>query len=84
MNIFICCSKAFYDQIPPIKTFLENQGHNITLPISYDDPDKENSFILGSPEYLAWKAATIREHETKIRPEDALNWNEGGPIVPLE
>jgi hypothetical protein len=81
MKLFICCSKSFYEKIPPIKAFLEDKGHQITLPISYDNPGKEASFIPGSPEYLAWKAATIREHEVKIRPQDAilvLNFEKNG------
>ncbi len=41
MKIFVICSKAFYDQIPPIKDELEKHGHEITLPNSYDNPNAE-------------------------------------------
>jgi hypothetical protein len=81
MNIFICCSKNFYHHIPQIKQTLEQAGHTITLPISYENPSKEASFDQSSPEYREWKAATIREHETKIRPQDAilvLNFEKNG------
>lgn len=81
MKIFICGSKKFYDLVLPVKEKLEQLGHSITLPISFDEPDKEFEFTLGSPEYQAWKAATIREHEEKIRPQDAilvLNFEKNG------
>ncbi len=81
MKIFICCSKSFYDKISPIKKILEDSGHEITLPISYNEPGKEASFTPGSAEYLTWKAATIREHEVKIRPQDGilvLNFEKNG------
>ena len=32
MKIFIICSKAFYEKIPPIKSALEKVGHIISLP----------------------------------------------------
>ena len=39
MKIFIICSKAFYEKIPPIKSALEKVGHIITLPNCYDCPE---------------------------------------------
>ncbi|MBI2102702.1 hypothetical protein HYT55_02595 [Candidatus Woesearchaeota archaeon] len=73
MNIFLCCSKHFYDKIPPIKETLEKKGHNITLPNSYDEPFKEDEVRrLGEKEHQEWKAMMIRLQETKIKANDAI------------
>lgn len=73
MKIFLCCSKYFYERIPPIKEELEKAGHTITLPNSYDDPFKEDEVRnKGAKEHQNWKAAMIRLQETKIRANDAI------------
>lgn len=41
MKLFLACSKYFYERIPKIKRELEDRGHIISLPNSYDEPFKE-------------------------------------------
>ena len=38
MKIFIVCSKHFYNNIEDIKNKLEEMGHEITLPVSFENP----------------------------------------------
>lgn len=73
MKIFICASKHFYDRIPPIKAELEDKGHVLTMPNSYDDPFKEEEVKkLSKEDHIEWKAQMIRDHEPKIRANDAI------------
>ena len=54
MKLFIICSKAFYNRIPPIQSALEHAGHEITLPNSYDNPAAEDHYRqLGEKEHAA-------------------------------
>lgn len=82
MKIFIICSKAFYPQIPPIRTALEKAGHEITLPNCYDDPATEERYRqLGEKEHAAWKASMIQHSEEVIKANDAvlvLNFEKNG------
>ncbi|HLC86775.1 MAG TPA: hypothetical protein VJH65_00660 [Candidatus Nanoarchaeia archaeon] len=62
MKIQIGCSKHFYENIPPIKDYLESKGHVISLPNSYDEQLKEErlkSLSFGGATFLeiytAWK-----------------------------
>ena len=41
-KIFIICSKAFYKDIPPIKEKLEENGWEVFLPHTYENPNAEN------------------------------------------
>ena len=80
MKIFIICSKAFYDKIPPIKQTLENMGHEITLPNCYDHPETEATF-RGTSQHAEWKAQMIRHSEQVISGMDAvlvLNFDKNG------
>ncbi len=73
MRIFICCSKHIYDRIPPIKEALENLGHQITLPNSYDNPGREEEMrAMSAEEHRAWKADMIRLQEKKVRANDGI------------
>lgn len=73
MNIFIVCSKHFYGKISAIKEELEELGHSITLPNSYDEPLKEEEMKKASPEeHSAWKAEMMKKQEPKVRANDAL------------
>ncbi len=73
MNIFIVCSKHFYGKISAIKEELEELGHSITLPNSYDEPLKEEEVKkLSLEEHAAWKAAMMRKQDPKVRANDAL------------
>jgi hypothetical protein len=73
MKIFICSSKHLYHLIPPIKAELEQKGHSITLPNSYDDPMHEERLKAENAEKHAdFKAKMLKEQENKIRQNDAL------------
>lgn len=82
MKIFICCSKHFYNQIPPIKEALEAAGHAIMLPNSYEQPFKEEEMKnLGESEHQQWKAKKLREQAEKVNNNDAvlvLNFDKNG------
>jgi hypothetical protein len=73
MKIMIVCSKYHYPKIPPVKEFLENKGHRITLPNSYDNPMKEEEMkSLGKEEHIKFKQKMMKLHEPKIKKVDAL------------
>jgi hypothetical protein len=82
MKIFIICSKAFYDKIPPIKSQLEAQGHEIILPNSYDNPDAEQeSHTLGEAEHKAFKKRMFERSRLVTAGADAvltLNFEKNG------
>ncbi len=82
MHIFLCCSKHFYNKIPPIKEELEKNGHAITLPNCYNDPLLEERIKAeGQGNHSAFKAQMFREQEEKIRSNDAilvLNYDKNG------
>lgn len=68
MKIFIICSKKFYDRIPEIQEKLESNGHNITLPNCYDDPNSEDRYRdMGHNSHSKWKSGMIRHSTTVIR-----------------
>jgi hypothetical protein len=73
LRIFIGCSKAFYHRIPPIKAQLESAGHQITLPNSYDAPEREAEMkSIGASEHAHWKAEMLRSADKKISACDAI------------
>ncbi len=82
MRIYICCSKHFYHLIAPIKGKLEERGHAVTLPNSYDEPFKEEEMKKqGKAAHVAWKAGMIRMQDPKVRANDAvlvLNFEKNG------
>jgi len=82
MKIFICCSKHFYNKIPDIKRELEQFGHVVTLPNSYDNPLREEEIKeIGSQEHALWKANMIKQQDAKVRSNDAilvLNFEKNG------
>jgi len=82
MRIFIICSKKFYDRIPEIQRGLEENGHVITLPNTYDDPATEERYKnLGSAEHSGWKAGMIKQSADTITNNDAvvvLNFEKNG------
>ncbi len=71
MKLFLICSKAFYDRIPPIKKELEDNGHIITLPNCYDCPETEGKY-RGTTEHANWKASMIKHSERTISNVDAV------------
>ena len=73
MNIFICASKHLYQHIPEIKQYLEEKGHVITLPNSFDNPTKELQMKeLGAEEHRIWKASMLRLQKDKVAANDAI------------
>ena len=73
MKIFICASKHFYNQIEPIKKVLENKGHVITLPNSYDNPMREEEMKkIGDIDHAKWKGEMIRLQKEKVNSNDAI------------
>jgi len=73
MKIFICCSKHFYGEIPLIAKKLEELGHEITFPNSYDEPMKEEDIKnLGQEEHSKWKGDMIRLQDKKVKDNDAV------------
>jgi len=73
MKIFICCSKHIYSQIPPIKELLDDLGHEVTFPNSYDNPGREEEIrAMSAEEHRIWKADMIRLQEEKVRANDAI------------
>lgn len=73
MKIFICASKHLYGHIAPIKKTLEDSGHIITLPNSYDNPLREIELKnLGPKEHSEWKASMIRAQKEKVNNNDAI------------
>ncbi|MFA5393911.1 MAG: hypothetical protein WC081_02315 [Candidatus Ratteibacteria bacterium] len=73
MNIFICCSKYFYNQIPKIRETLEKAGHTIILPNSYEQPFREEEMKkMGKREHQEWKSDKLREQIAKVKESDAI------------
>lgn len=66
MNIFICSSKAFYDRIAPIAKQLQEQGHEIELPNSFDNPlAEQQAKELGKESHAIFKK-TMFERSSRI------------------
>ncbi len=73
MKIFICSSKAFYKDIPEIKSGLETMGHTVILPNSFNDPEAESRFKLeGKESHAKWKGDKFRLSMSKIQTADAM------------
>ena len=82
MKILICCSKSFYDKVEQIKSILEEKGHEVILPNSYDNPGQEYEIMKRDPEeHARWKGEMFRLSERKIMESDAilvLNYEKNG------
>jgi len=73
MKIFIICSKHIYNKIPEIKKQLEELGHLVTPPNSYDEPFKEEEMkSLSKEQHIEWKRSMMALHEPKIKEHDAV------------
>jgi hypothetical protein len=73
MKIFIVCSKHFYGRIAEIKTVLEQAGHCITMPNSYDEPMQEERMKnTGAAEHAAWKAMMLKRDAQNVGQNDAV------------
>lgn len=82
MKILIICSKAFYNRIPEIKEKLENNGHEIFLPNSYNNPSAEKeAWNLGEEEHKNFKNRMFKKSKETIKKMDAvltLNFEKNG------
>lgn len=82
MKILIICSKAFYDRIEPIKKKLEDMGHIIELPNSYDNPGAEKeAWDLGNEAHSEFKKRMFKMSAERIATMDAvltLNFDKNG------
>ena len=73
MNIFIICSRKFYSNIPLIQEALKTQGHRITLPNSYDNPETEEEMRKqGMENHAVWKAIMFAHSISVIEENDAV------------
>ncbi len=73
MKIMILCSNHFYEKIPLIKEKLENLGHKLKMPNSYDRPFREKEMEkLSEEEHIKWKGSMMKKDEENIRPQDAV------------
>ncbi len=73
MEIFIICSKSFYDDIPVIKEELETAGHKVILPNCFDDPGTELRMkSLGEKDHSKWKGEMLRHSAKVIQGVDAV------------
>ena len=82
MKILIICSKAFYGRIEPIKKKLEEMGHIIDLPNSYDNPGAEKeAWDLGNEAHFEFKKRMFKMSAERIATMDAvltLNFDKNG------
>ncbi len=73
MKIFICASKHLYHKIPEIQKILEENGHVLTMPNSYDEPMKEEEMKkLGKEKHTKWKSEMLKKDKVNIMPNDAI------------
>lgn len=73
MKIFVICSKHFYDKVPAIKKELEEKGHIIQPPNSYDKPfEEERMKSLSAEEHIGWKSMMLRKDEENVLQNDAV------------
>ena len=82
MKILVICSNTFYDKIEPIKKTLEEMGHSIELPNSYDNPGAEKeAWALGNEAHAEFKKRMFKRSEATISNMDAvltLNFDKNG------
>ena len=73
MKIFICASKHNYGYVADVKKALEERGHVITVPNSYDEPMKEEEVkTMGEDEHRKWKGDMIRLQKEKVDANDCI------------
>lgn len=81
-KIFIICSKVFYKDIPPIKEKLEENGWDVFLPHTYENPNAESEwYAKGKEEHARMKGEMFRKSRDRIKSMDAvltLNFDKNG------
>ena len=82
MKIFIICSKAFYQDARPIVKVLEEKGHQVTVPNSFDHPSLESEmWRAGKDVHSKFKKEMLLQSEQIISNMDAvlcLNFEKDG------
>jgi len=82
MKIFIICSKAFYNDAKPIVKILEEKGHKVTVPNSFDNPSLESEmWKAGKDVHSKFKKKMLLQSEQTISNMDAvlcLNFEKDG------
>ena len=81
-KIFIICSKAFYKDIAPIKEKLKENGWEVFLPHTYENPNAEKEwYTKGKEEHAKMKGEMFRKSRDRIKSMDAvltLNFDKNG------
>ena len=73
MKIFIISSASFYDKIPPIKEELEQMGHIVELPNTYDCPNLEKeAWKKGYKDHAELEKELFKMSEKRIKKVDAV------------
>lgn len=73
MKILIVCSTSFYDQIPPIKEYLEAKGYELKMPNCYDEPvTNEDNKEMSHDEYIKFFKKMYHESRDNIQSIDAI------------
>ena len=73
MKIFVICSKRFYPNVLEIKGALENDGHVVELPNSFDNPESENEIRgMGNEAHAKWKEKMFNRSLRVIRSCEAV------------
>lgn len=73
MKIFIICSKAFYGEVATIQNQLEDMGHEIVLPNSYDNPSAEKeSHAAGEDAHRDFKRRMFERSRRVAQEVDAV------------
>ena len=73
MKIFIACSKYFYSEIKRVAGILEEMGHEVSYPNSYDDPFAEERIkSMDTEEHIKWKGIMMAKDKENIAPVDAV------------
>lgn len=73
MKIFLCASRHNYGKLQSIVQALQNAGHVVTPPNSFDKPEMEDGLKSTNPqEHIQWKADMIRLDKQKIAANDAI------------
>lgn len=82
MKILVACSKNFYEKIPEIKKRLEELGHEVNFPNSYERPFEEEKIKkMGKEEHRKWKSKMLKKDKENLIPNDAilvLNFEKNG------
>jgi hypothetical protein len=82
MQIFIICSKTFYEKIPPVRMELEKLGHQVVLPNRYGEDIAFEKELLSSNRELhpEFKRKMFNRSRKVIKDVDAilaLNFDKG-------